>query len=466
MLPAIALVGRPNVGKSTLFNRLTRTRDALVADYPGLTRDRRYGFGRHADRAFLVIDTGGLAVENQTPITAAVAEQVDVAVEEADAVVLVVDYRDGLTAEDSRIAERLRRAGKPVVIAVNKAEGVLGEVAEAEFHALGLGAPIGIAALHGQGVEELLEAVLAPLAPSADEAAEAEREGPKLAVIGRPNVGKSTLINRLIGANRLITSDEPGTTRDSIFVPCERAGKRFVLIDTAGIRRRARVSEMVEKYSIVQSLQAIEDAGAVIALLDARAGVTDQDAHLIGLAAERGRALVIGVNKWDGLPPFERRQVEGQVQRKLDFVPHASVHYVSALHGSGISELVAAALTAYKSAGVEIATPRLTKILQDAVRVNPPPLSRGRSVQLKYAHQGGRYPPLIVIHGAQAERLPDHYRRYLEHAFRKALRLKGTPVRVELRSGDNPFAGRRNVLTPRQAQRKRRVVRHRKRSDR
>jgi GTP-binding protein len=466
VLPVIALVGRPNVGKSTLFNRLTRTRDALVADFPGLTRDRRYGFGSREGSAFLVIDTGGLAVDHPSPMTALVAAQVDVAVEEADAVVFVVDYKSGPTAEDARIAERLRRAGKPVTIAVNKTEGVLDEVAEAEFHALGLGAPIGIAALHAQGIDELLDAVIAPLAAAAGEVSEATLEGPKVAVIGRPNVGKSTLINRLIGVDRLITSADPGTTRDSILVQCERAGQRFVLIDTAGIRRRARVSETVEKYSVVQSLQAIEDAGAVIALLDARAGVTDQDLHLIGLAAERGRALTIGINKWDGLPTAERRQVEGQVQRRLDFVAHAAVHYVSALHGSGISELVSSALTAYKSAGVELPTPRLNKILKDALSVNPAPMSRGRPVRLRYAHQGGRYPPLIVIHGTQAERLPDHYKRYLENAFRQALRLKGTPVRVELRSGDNPFAGKRKVMTPRQAKRKRRIIRHRRQNER
>jgi GTP-binding protein len=458
MLPAVALVGRPNVGKSTLFNRLTATRDALVADYPGLTRDRRYGIGRAADRKFIVIDTGGLAATGSSTMTALVAEQVEIAIEEADAVVLVVDHRNGLTPEDTRIAERLRRESKPVVIAVNKAEGVVGELAEAEFHPLGLGTPVGISASHGQGVDELLEAALASFPVDAEENLDDE-QGPKVAVIGRPNVGKSTLINRLLGENRLITSPEPGTTRDSVHVPCERDGQKFVLIDTAGIRRRARVEETVEKFSIVQSLKAIEDAGAIIAVLDARESVTDQDAHLVGLAAERGRALAIAVNKWDGLSGHERRLIEREVERKLDFVPYASMHYVSALHGSGIAELVQAALIAYKNAGVELATPRLTRVLEDALQVNPPPLVRGRQVRLRYAHQGGRYPPLIVVHGTQAQRLPDHYKRYLENAFREALKLKGTPVRVELRTGENPFGGRRNKLTPRQAKKRRRVLR-------
>ncbi len=458
MLPAVALIGRPNVGKSTLFNRLTRSRAALVADHPGLTRDRRYGYARLDGRPYLVIDTGGLGVGDGLELL--VEKQADAALEQADAVILVVDHRDGITAEDERIAERLRRSGKPITVAVNKAEGVEFSLAGADFFRLGLGTPYAIAALHGHGVDALMETVLAPFEATAAEEVEAAEEGPKLAVIGRPNVGKSTLINRLIGSERLVTSDVPGTTRDSIVVPCEREGRRFALIDTAGIRRRARVTETVEKFSIVQSLKAIEDAGVVIALLDARDGVTDQDLHLIGLAVERGRALVIGINKWDGLPQAARERVQAEAERKLDFVAYARRHQLSALHGSGIAELIRSALAAYDAAGADLPTPRLTELLRDATSTHAPPMARGRQIRLRYAHQGGRYPPVIVIHGTQAERTPDHYRRYLENAFRKALKLEGTPIRIELRSGENPFAGRRNELTRRQKARRRRVVRH------
>jgi GTP-binding protein len=452
MLPAIALVGRPNVGKSTLFNQLTRTRDALVANEPGVTRDRRYGVAHAEGGSYIVIDTGGVGGDAPAAIEAGVARQVEYALEDADCVVLVVDYKQGVTAGDERIAEKLRRAGKPVTIAVNKAEGVLAEVAEAEFHRMGLGTPIGISAAHAEGLERLLEQALAPF--ELGDVAPDATERPTIAVIGRPNVGKSTLINRLIGDDRLVTSPEPGTTRDAIVVPCERDGHAFALIDTAGIRRRARVSETIEKVSVVQSLRAIEDAAVVIVLLDAREGVTDQDLHLVGLVAERGRGLVIGMNKWDGLSADQRRSVEGDVDRALDFVPYASIHYLSALHGSGISEVVQSAMSAYESAGRELPTARLNAVLERAVQQHAPPLVRGRQPRLRYAHQGGRFPPRIIIHGTQAERVPADYRRYLEHAFRAALRLVGTPIRLQLRSTENPYAGRRKRPEPRRAKRR------------
>ena len=450
MLPVVALVGRPNVGKSTLFNQLTRSRDALVADYPGLTRDRRYGFADFHGRTIVVIDTGGLG-DDRGELASRAARQAQAAMDEADAVVLVVDHQEGLTAADEYIASRIRVGGKPVIVAVNKSEGIAPELAEAEFHALGLAATIGIAALHGRRIPVLMRAVLEIFGEQPEDggtAAEERFQGPKLAVVGRPNVGKSTLINRLLGTERLVTSPVPGTTRDSVLVPCERRGKRFVLVDTAGIRRRARVRDSIEKFSVVQSLQAIENSGVVMCMLDAHEGVTEQDLHLIGLSVQRGRALTIAVNKWDGIETSRRRRIEAEAARRLAFADFARVSYISALHGSGIDGTVDAALRAYEAAGREMPTPELNRILELALVAHSPPLVGGRRIRLRYAHQGGRHPPVVVIHGSRLDRLPGHYRRYLANAFRKAFRLEGAPLRLEFRSGGNPFAGRRNRPRP------------------
>ncbi|MDE0003849.1 MAG: ribosome biogenesis GTPase Der [Rhodospirillaceae bacterium] len=460
MLPVVALVGRPNVGKSTLFNQLTRSRDALVADYPGLTRDRRYGFVDAGGRTMVVIDTGGLA-NDEGELASLAARQALAAMDEADAVVFVVDCREGLTAADDHIARRLRVRGKPVIVAVNKSEGLAPELAAAEFHALGMGFPVSIAALHGRRISALLGAILelfpddaegpeaaATDTVSSDPAATEPFKRPRLAVVGRPNVGKSTLINRLLGTERMITSPIPGTTRDSVLVPCERRGRRFVLIDTAGIRRRARVRDSIEKYSVVQSLQAIESSGVVICMLDAREGVTEQDLHLVGLSVQRGRALTIAVNKWDGIETSRRRRIEGEVARRLTFADFARVSYVSALHGSGIDGAVDAALRAFEAAGREMPTPDLNRILEQALVAHSPPLVGGRRIRLRYAHQGGRHPPVVVVHGTRLDQLPGHYRRYLANAFRKAFRLEGAPLRLEFKSGGNPYAGRRNRPKP------------------
>ncbi len=459
MLPVVALVGRPNVGKSTLFNVLTGTRDALVADQPGLTRDRQYGYGKVGDVPYIVIDTGGL-VERAGGLEAQMAEQTLRAVEEADRVVLVLDGREGLTSADEFVARALRRSGKPVVLAVNKSEGRDAEIAAAEFHNLGLGEPCAIAAAHDQNVRELMDVVLADLEGEAgDDSARRDDEGIRIAVVGRPNVGKSTLVNRLLGEERVIASAEPGTTRDSIYVGFERDGTRYTLIDTAGVRRRARVEDAVEKFSVIKTLQAIDEANVVIALLDAQETVAEQDASLLGIAADRGRALVIGVNKWDKLPPEQREHMREQIEVRLPFVDFAPVHFISARHGTGVGELMHAAHAAYKASMREMSTPELTRTLETALETHQPPLVRGRRIKLRYAHQGGRNPPVIVIHGNQTDSVPDAYRRYLVNTFRQTYGLKGTPIRVEFRSDDNPFAGKRNPLTPRQRRKRARVQR-------
>ncbi|HYL04030.1 MAG TPA: ribosome biogenesis GTPase Der [Steroidobacteraceae bacterium] len=442
MLPVIALVGRPNVGKSTLFNVLTGTRDALVADVPGLTRDRQYGFGRVGPVAYVVIDTGGL-IENPNPIEAQMRAQTERAVAEADRLVLLADARAGLMPEDEFVAQELRRAGKPVTVALNKAEGLDADIAAADFQGLGLGAPLAISASHRQGCEQLMQQVLAGLEPQAPETA--ATGAIRIAIIGRPNVGKSTLVNRLLGEERVIASEEPGTTRDSILVPFERDGRAFELIDTAGLRRRARVADAIERASVARSLQAIEEAHVVILVLDAHGGVAEQDASVLGLALERGRALIIAVNKWDGVAPEQRAEIHRQLSLKLDFVPFAPLHFISARHGSGIGELMESAVRAYQGAMRTLPTRELTRTLEEAIATHQPPLVRGRRIKLRYAHQGGRNPPRIVIHGNQTASVPEAYTRYLANLFRKAYDLFATPVFIEYRTDTNPYKKERRV---------------------
>jgi GTPase len=448
MLPVVALVGRPNVGKSTLFNALTGTRDALVADIPGLTRDRKYGYGESAPHRFIVIDTGGL-VETPRGLTELMARQTGRAIEEADRVVFLVDGRSGLDPADRFVADVLRRSGKPVTVAVNKSEDRDPALVAADFHGFGFGEPVAISAAHRQGIGELTERVLAGLPPAPEAGGDEAREI-RVCVVGRPNVGKSTLINRLVGEERVITFDEPGTTRDAVHVPFERDGVGYVLIDTAGVRRRARVEEELEKWSVIKTLQAIDDAHVVIGVLDAHENVAEQDATLLGIVADRGRALVIAVNKWDHVEPQQRGTIREQVASRLRFLDFAPVLTISALHGSGVGTLLDAVRAAHAAAMREMPTPDLTRVMEAAIRQHQPPLVRGRRIRLRYAHQGGRNPPVIVVHGAQAERTPEDYRRYLANCFREAFKLQGTPVRVDLRSESNPFAGRRDKLTPRQ----------------
>lgn len=436
MLPVIALVGRPNVGKSTLFNVLTGTRDAIVADVPGLTRDRQYGFGRVGPMAYVVIDTGGL-VENPTGIEAQMRLQTERAVEEADRLVFLADARAGLTPQDHFVVRELRRSGKPVTLVLNKAEGLDADLVSVDFHALALGDPLTIAAAHGQGCEELMEHVLAGLTPppATDEQSDAIR----IAIIGRPNVGKSTLVNRLLGEERVIASDQPGTTRDSILVPFERDEQKFILIDTAGMRRRSRIEDVVERASVAKTLQAIDEAHVVVLVVDAHDTVTEQDASVLGLALQRGRALIIAVNKWDGIAQEHREEVQRQLALKLDFVPFAPLHFISARHGTGVGELMRSTVRAFEAAMREMPTRELTRTLEHALTVHQPPMVHGRRIKLRYAHQGGRNPPRIVIHGNQTSAVPDAYTRYLANIFRKRFDLFATPVAIEYRTDLNPY---------------------------
>jgi GTP-binding protein len=459
MLPVIAIVGRPNVGKSTLFNVLTGTRDAIVADLPGLTRDRQYGFGRRGGR-YIVVDTGGL-VDAPSGVEALMVRQTERAVEEADRVLFVVDTRSGPTPEDLSVLNRLRRAGTHVLLVANKSEGVDRDIAGVEFHAFGMGEPIPISSAHNEGIDALVTQMLAGL--SIEEEPEGDPdEAIRIAVVGRPNVGKSTLINRLIGEERVVAFDEPGTTRDSVHVPFERDGQRYVLIDTAGVRRRARIDDAIEKFSVVKALQAIDEAHVVIGVLDGHETVADQDATLLGHVAERGRALLLAVNKWDHIPADQRDHMRNQLELKLPFLDFAQRHFISALHGTGVGDLLSQARRAARAALKDLATPELTRVLEAALQAHQPPLVRGRRIKLRYAHQGGKNPPVIIIHGNQVAHVPDAYRRYLVNTFREAFKLQGTPVRVEFRSDANPFAGRRNELTARQISKRRRLMRHAK----
>ncbi|MBS0506739.1 MAG: ribosome biogenesis GTPase Der [Proteobacteria bacterium] len=441
MKPVIALVGRPNVGKSTLFNRLTKSRDAIVADFAGLTRDRHYGNGRQGKHEYIVIDTGGFEPDAGSGIFREMAKQTRQAVAEADVVIFVVDVRGGLSAQDHDIANYLRRLGKPCVLAGNKAEGMQDSAHLAEFYELGLGEVHPVSAAHGQGVRSLVELALEPLAlPEPDEGdGVAETNVIRLAVAGRPNVGKSTLINTWLGEERLVAFDLPGTTRDAISVPFERNGQKFELIDTAGLRRKGKVFEAIEKFSVVKTLQAIESANVVLLLLDATQGVTDQDAHIAGYILESGRAVVIAVNKWDAVDDYQRQQLERSIESRLSFLKFAPLHFISAIKRQGIGPLWTSIAQAYKSANRKMPTPVLTRLLHEAVQFQTPKRAGAYRPKLRYAHQGGMNPPVIVIHGNSLEHVSDAYKRFLEGRFRKEFELVGTPLRIEMKTSSNPY---------------------------
>jgi GTP-binding protein len=442
MIPTIVLVGRPNVGKSTLFNRLTKSRDALVADFPGLTRDRHYGRGLGASQPYLVVDTGGFEPNTDDGILKEMAKQTLQAIDEADAVIFLVDGRQGATPQDMDIANRLRKCKCPVLLAVNKTEGMQKAIVSADFHELGLGYPLSISSAHGEGVRDIIEEALATFKVEEEEPT-TDYTGdkiPKVAIVGRPNVGKSTLVNALLGEERVIAFDEPGTTRDSIHIDLEKNGKHYTLIDTAGVRKRGRVFEAIEKFSVIKTIQAIEDANVVILVVDAQEGITEQDAHVAAYILEAGRALVVAINKWDGLKEDERDWVKREIDRKLMFLDFAEFHYISALRKKGLPELFKSVDIAYKAAFAKLATPQLTRVLIDALQQHQPPISKGIRPKLRYAHQGGSNPPIVVIHGSHVDGVRDAYTRFLEKTFRRTFQLSGTPLRVQYKQGSNPFA--------------------------
>ncbi|MHB1372090.1 MAG: ribosome biogenesis GTPase Der [Pseudomonadaceae bacterium] len=480
------MVGRSNVGKATLFNRLTKSRDAIVAEYAGLTRDRQYGEAKWQGRTYIVIDTGGISGDEEG-IDAKMAEQSLQAIEEADAVLFMVDSRAGLTAADQMIAEHLRKRNKRSFLVANKVDTVDPDLARAEFSPLGLGDALPIAAAHGRGISHMLDAALGIFPKDNAEEGEAvegevaeevaqgqeakripgpsEKDGIKIAIIGRPNVGKSTLVNRMLGEERVIVYDQAGTTRDSIYIPFERDGEKYTLIDTAGVRRRGKIFEAVEKFSVVKTLQAIQDANVVIFVMDAREGVVEHDLNLLGFVLETGRALVIALNKWDGMEQGEKDYVKTELERRLFFVDFADIHFISAKHGTGVGHLYKSVQASFTSAVTRWPTSRLTQILEDAVREHQPPMVAGRRIKLRYAHLGGANPPLIVIHGNQVDAVPKSYSRYLENTYRRVLKLVGTPIRIEYKGGENPYEGKKNTLTDRQVNKKRRLMSHHKKAE-
>lgn len=437
MLPVIALVGRPNVGKSTLFNVLTRSRDALVADYPGLTRDRKYGHGSYDDKSYILIDTGGLSGESEE-LDEHMARQTLLAIDEANLVLLLVDGRSGITAADESIARQIRRLGKNIHLVINKTDGIDIAHAQSDFASLGFPESYPIAAAHKKGVAQLVDKLLSDW-PEWELDLD-KYKGIKVAIVGKPNVGKSTLVNRMLGEERVVAMDMPGTTRDSIYIPFEHEGREYTLIDTAGVRRQKKVKETVEKFSVIKTLQAVDQSNVTIVMIDAREGISDQDLHLLGYAIDSGRALIIAINKWDGMDDYDKEKIKEDLERRLSFIQFADIYFISALHGSNVGLLYRAINKAYAAATKNLSTSELTRILDNATQAHQPPTIRGRRIKLRYAHQGGMNPPIIVIHGNQTDLVPKSYSRYLMNHFIDALRLKGTPMRLEFKTGDNPYA--------------------------